>query len=115
MHEVSIAMSIVDLAEEEALNRGGLRVVAVHMRLGTLTGVVKDALLSSYEIASHDTTLAGSRLVIEDVPGMVYCPACAALRPVVALEWFSCSTCGGVASEIVQGKDMEVVSLEVEE
>ena len=115
MHELSIAMSIVDLAQEESENRGGLRVNAIHLRLGTLAGVVKDALLSSYEMASQDTPLAGSRLIIEDVPGMVYCPDCAAPRPVRNSEWFCCSTCGAIASKILQGKELELVSLEVEE
>jgi len=51
MHELSIAMSIVDLAQEEADRRGGVQIKAVHLRLGLLSGVVKDALLSSYEMA----------------------------------------------------------------
>jgi hydrogenase nickel incorporation protein HypA/HybF len=114
MHELSIAMSIVELAEEESERRGGLRVRAVHLRLGLLAGVVKDALLSSYEMACEETSLAGSHLVVEEVPGVVYCPACDARRPVRSSEWFSCSACGGVASEIVAGKELEVVSLEVE-
>ena len=114
MHELSIAMSIVELAEEESERRGGLRVRAVHLRLGLLAGVVKDALLSSYEMACEETSLAGSHLVVEEVPGVVYCPACDARRPVRFSEWFSCSACGGGASEIVAGKELEVVSLEVE-
>lgn len=114
MHELSIAMSIVELAEEESQSRGGLRVNAVHLRLGALSGVVKDALLSSYEMACHDTPLAGSRLVIEDVPGMIYCAVCDAPRSVRGSEWFCCSTCGAIASRIVQGKELELVSLEVE-
>jgi hydrogenase nickel incorporation protein HypA/HybF len=114
MHELSIAMSIVELAEEESQRRGGLRVTAVHLRLGLLAGVVKDALVSSYEMACEETALAGSHLVVEEVPGMVYCPACDARRPVRSAEWFCCSACGGVASEIVAGKELEVVSLEVE-
>ena len=51
MHELSIAMSIVEMAEEESDQRGGARVNAVHLKLGRLAGVVKDALLSSYELA----------------------------------------------------------------
>jgi Zn finger protein HypA/HybF involved in hydrogenase expression len=43
MHELSIAMSIVEIAEEEADQRGGARVSAVHLKLGALAGVVKDA------------------------------------------------------------------------
>jgi hydrogenase nickel incorporation protein HypA/HybF len=40
MHELSIAMSIVELAEEEA-ERRGVQVTAVHLKLGALSGVVK--------------------------------------------------------------------------
>jgi hypothetical protein len=35
MHELSIAMSIVHLATEEAAARGHARVLAVHLRLGS--------------------------------------------------------------------------------
>ena len=44
MHELSIAMSIVELAQEEGERRGA-RVNAVHLKLGALSGVVKDCLL----------------------------------------------------------------------
>jgi hydrogenase nickel incorporation protein HypA/HybF len=67
MHELSVALSLIELAEEEGERLGG-RVCAVHIKLGALAGVVKDALLFSYEIACQDTTLAGSQLVIEDTP-----------------------------------------------
>ena len=50
MHELSIAMSIVEMAEEESERRGGGHIQAVHLRLGLLSGVVKEALLSSYEM-----------------------------------------------------------------
>lgn len=114
MHELSIAMSIVELAEEESERRGGLQITAVHLRLGNLAGVVKDALLSSYGLACEDTPLAGSQLIIEEIPGMIYCPTCDAQRPVGSTEWFCCAECGSLASQIVQGKELEVVSLEVQ-
>lgn len=115
MHELSIAMNIVDLAQEESQNRGGLHVRAVHLRLGALAGVAKELLLSSYEMACHDTPLAGSQLVIEELPGMLYCPNCAQTRLVRGSEWFCCSVCGAIASKIVQGKELELVALEVVE
>ncbi|MFL6442932.1 MAG: hydrogenase maturation nickel metallochaperone HypA, partial [Candidatus Sulfotelmatobacter sp.] len=57
MHELSIAMGIVDAAMDEARQRG-VQVSAVHLRLGALSGVVKDALLFCYEVACQDTPLA---------------------------------------------------------
>jgi hydrogenase nickel incorporation protein HypA/HybF len=115
VHELSIAMSIVELAQEESQRRGGLRITAVHLRLGLLAGVGRDALLFSYQAACENTSLAGSQLVVEEVPGLVYCRKCAARRPVRSWEWFVCSECGSPVSEIVQGKELEVVSLEVEQ
>ena len=45
MHELSIAVSMVEMASEEALRLGAVRVNALHLKLGPLSGVVKDALL----------------------------------------------------------------------
>ena len=81
MHELSIAMSIVEMAEEESAQRDA-RVNAVHLKLGRLAGVVKAALLSSYELACEGTGLEGSRLIIEELPIIVYCPACLASRKI---------------------------------
>ena len=73
MHELSIAMSIVEMAqEEEAAKHGGVQVTAIHLKLGALSGVVKEALVSAYEMAREDTPLQGAALVIEEVPVMAF-------------------------------------------
>ena len=115
MHELSIAMSIVELAQEEAERRGGVQVTAVHLKLGTLSGVVKEALLASYQMACEDTELKDSRLVIEEVPVVVFCPSCRAQRPLRSVQLFCCSECGTPTAEIMQGKELEVVALEIQE
>jgi hydrogenase nickel incorporation protein HypA/HybF len=114
MHELSIAMSIVDLAQEEAQQRG-VQVSAVHLKLGALSGVVKDALLFSYEMACDDTPLKGTRLVIEEVPVVVFCPSCKAQRPLSSMQLFCCAECGTPCPDVVQGKELEVVALEIAE
>jgi len=107
-------MSIVELAEEEAARRG-VQITAIHLRLGALSGVVKEALLASYEMACDDSPLRGSRLVVEDVPVIVFCPSCQMQRPISSIQLFCCAECGTPTSEIVQGKEIEVVALEIEE
>src|SRR4030095_15328526 len=113
MHELSIAMSLVDLASEEAERIQG-RVIALHIKVGPLSGVFKDALLSSYEMASYDTFLQGSELMIEDVPIVIYCPRCRAERTVSSMQLLCCSVCSAPASKIMSGKELELVSLEIE-
>jgi hydrogenase nickel incorporation protein HypA/HybF len=115
MHELSIAMSIVEMAQEESDRRGGVLIRAVHLRLGLLSGVVKDALLSSYEMACEDTPLQGSQLLVEEVPVLVFCKVCNAQRPLHSTQLFCCSECGTPSGDVVQGKELLVVGLEVEE
>jgi len=113
MHELSIAMSIVDLAQEEAESRG-VRVLAVHLRLGPLSGVVSEALRGSFEIARTGTALEQSRLVIEETPIVILCPKCDSRRTVASMQWMRCPECGTPVRDVLEGADLEVTALEVE-
>jgi hydrogenase nickel incorporation protein HypA/HybF len=112
MHELSIALSLLDLVAEEAESRGG-RVVAVHLKLGPLSGVVKDALLSAYELAREGTPFAETALVVQDVPLIAWCPGCGVERGLNFPE-LCCPTCGEPTPDIKSGRELEVVALEIE-
>lgn len=107
-------MGIVDVALDEAQRRG-VHVNAVHLRLGALSGVVKDALLFSYQIACQDTPLEKSRLIVEDVPVTVFCPRCREPRTLTSIQSFACPTCGTATCDVLGGKEIEVLALEVED
>lgn len=113
MHELSIALSIVDVAAEEAERQGGGRVVAVHLKLGPLSGVVKEALTSAFELAREGSPLADCELIVEEVAVAAYCPACAAERPVASVQQMTCPDCGTPMPEVVRGRELEVVALEI--
>jgi hydrogenase nickel incorporation protein HypA/HybF len=113
MHELSIAASIVELAQEEAESRS-VRILAVHLRLGPLSGVVRHALLGSYEIACAGTALERSRLVIEDVPIVIFCAICGGERTVASVQSMQCPVCGAAAAEVLRGDELLVTALEVE-
>jgi hydrogenase nickel incorporation protein HypA/HybF len=114
MHELSIAMGIVEAATDEALRRG-VQVSAVHLRLGALSGVVKDALLFSWEVACQDTPLQGAQLIVEDVPIVVFCRRCNGERELTSMQSFACPQCHTPTMDIRQGKELEVFALEVED
>jgi hydrogenase nickel incorporation protein HypA/HybF len=69
VHELSIAVSIVEVAEEELARHGGERICAIHIQLGPLAGVAKESLLFSFGLACEGTRAEGSSLVIEDGEG----------------------------------------------
>jgi hydrogenase nickel incorporation protein HypA/HybF len=112
MHELSIAMGIVDIATEEADRRGADRVDVVHLKLGRMSGVVPRALLASYEMACEQTPLAGSRLEIEDVPVVIHCSSCSS-NVTIEGSVLVCPSCGTPSAAIVTGREIEVVALEL--
>jgi hydrogenase nickel incorporation protein HypA/HybF len=114
MHELSIAMSIVDMAQEEAIRRS-VHVDAVHLELGALSGVVKEALLFSYQVACGGTSLEGSRLVVTEVPIEVYCPECKTPKILSSIQWFCCPDCGAQTPEVIHGKELTITALELKQ
>lgn len=67
MHELSIAISILEIAEEESGRRGNALVEAIYLKLGDLSGVVKEALSSAFELAAEQSAFPHCRLVIEEI------------------------------------------------
>ena len=114
MHELSIALSIVELAEQEARARGGVHVNAVHLKLGLLSGVVKEALHFSYRISCEGTLLEGSELLIEETPAVIYCNECVAERPLTSIQSFFCPVCGTSTAKVLRGQELELVAMEIE-
>lgn len=114
MHELSIALSLIDLATEQAaeLAPGG-RVEALHLRLGPMSGVVEEALRFAFDLAAKGTEVDGSRLVIEHVPLIVYCPRCQDEREPSSPYSLICPDCQTPSPEVRQGRELELKALEV--
>jgi hydrogenase nickel incorporation protein HypA/HybF len=113
MHELSIALSILDLVGEESERRAS-RVRAVHLKLGPLSGVVKSALLSAFDLAREGGPLAATQLLIEETPLVGRCAPCAVDRTLASIQEICCPTCGAPTPDIVSGRELEVVALEIE-
>jgi hydrogenase nickel incorporation protein HypA/HybF len=114
MHELSIALNIVEVAEQEARRRGGVHVSAVHLKVGTLAGIVKEALRFSYAVSCEGTMLEGSELVIEEMPAVVYCDSCEVERSLSSPQAFFCPVCRTPTSKVIAGREVELVVMEME-
>ncbi len=114
MHELSIAHSLVELASHSASEAGATRVRAVHLRLGVISGVVRGALEFSYDIAIADTLLADSKLVVKELPVLVYCSACQAEVELKNVQRFRCPHCDRPSGDIRQGRELEIESIVID-
>lgn len=113
MHELSIACDLVEIAEAAARTAGAERVAVVYLKLGVFAGVVKEALLFGYDTAAKGTLLEGSRLEIEDVPLVIFCPACNRESLITSIQCLECPICANPVTEIRQGKELELTSMEI--
>jgi hydrogenase nickel incorporation protein HypA/HybF len=111
MHEVSIMAEAVRLAGEAAQKSGAKRVTAVKLRVGTLSGVVPDALRFAWDVVCRATMAEDARLEIETVPAAGWCATC---REEFACAEFvnECPRCHNVSGELRRGRELEIVSVE---
>jgi hydrogenase nickel incorporation protein HypA/HybF len=113
VHELSIAQSLIELACEAARDEGALQVVKLSVRIGSLSGVVKESLIFYVNLAAEDTACAGAVLAIEEVPLTVMCPSCLEAQTLVNFYEFRCPACGTPAPEVLTGRELDLVSIEV--
>ena len=114
MHELSIAYSLVESVAESAAAHGGGRVSVVRIQVGTLSGVVPEALRFSYDIATTGTVLAGSVLEIESVPISIWCEPCGGELVLPNSFRFACPDCGTPSADIRSGRELDIVNFELE-
>jgi hydrogenase nickel incorporation protein HypA/HybF len=114
MHELSIAMSVLDLVAEEAERRSNAVIKAVHVKLGPLSGVIKQALFSAFDLAREGTPQAACELVVEDVSVVMHCASCGVDYPAQSIQDLSCTKCGGINVTVISGRELEVSGLEIE-
>ncbi len=111
MHEVSIALAIVEQIDERAESLGG-RVHAVRVRIGALSGVVPSALEFAWDLATEGTASEGARLVIETVPLTIACERCGDVAvdgPPIPV----CPRCATPSSTILTGRELDIAAVEV--
>ena len=113
MHELSIALGVLDVAEEEAERHGGAHIAAIYLKLGPLSGVVKEALLSAYDLAREGTRFAECDLRIQEISIRAYCPKCETECSVESMQMLCCAVCGTPTPEVLTGRELEVAAMEI--
>ena len=107
MHELSIAHALVTSVTAAVADQPG-RVTEVHVRVGALSGVVREALEFAYDVAADGTPLAGSRVVVVEVPAVVHCASCDLDSELVERLFFACPVCGEPTGDVRGGHELDV-------
>jgi hydrogenase nickel incorporation protein HypA/HybF len=108
MHELGIAMRVIELAVESS---AGARVSRIVLEVGKLAAVLPDALRFCFAAAAEGTPAEGARLEIVEVPGRALCRACGG--SVELLRPFGRCSCGGSDLEWLSGEELRIKEMEV--
>jgi hydrogenase nickel incorporation protein HypA/HybF len=114
MHELSVALSLIDVINETLIREQGVRATRVTVELGQLSGVVPEALRTAFHSATRNTDLAPCELVLVDVPVSGWCNQCKSERPAASPSDHACAACGTAMPTLLRGKEMDVVELEMD-
>jgi hydrogenase nickel incorporation protein HypA/HybF len=110
MHELSIATSIIDIAEDFAREKHVEKILKIEVEVGKLSGVVRENLIFALEIAVKDTVLKDAEIIIDETEGRSKCNACGA--EFINNDWYTpCPNCHSLNFEIVAGKELRVKSI----
>ena len=113
MHEMSIAMSVLDSVRSEANRHRGARVCKVGLRIGEWAGVDPDALHFCFDALLQGTE-AAPELAIEFRPRKNHCDKCGNEFALKDFE-IKCPSCGESVTRPIGGNELELAYVELEE
>jgi len=113
MHELSLAMSMIELAEKEMKLSGSSSIISVNMLIGKLSGVEPESLEFMIGLAKKNTVLDQSVINFELVDGRGRCRSCYH-DFLIETSLPVCPECHGIAVDITAGNELRIVSMEVQ-
>ena len=112
MHELSVALGIVRIAEEETKKANANAVESIDLEIGTLAGIELDSLEFVWPAAVKNTVLEFAIKNIHLIQGKAICLDCNCDFEIQKI-YDSCPKCKSSLKGITQGKELRVKSLEV--
>ncbi|WP_291988899.1 hydrogenase maturation nickel metallochaperone HypA [Candidatus Accumulibacter sp. ACC007] len=113
MHEMSLAMGVLQLVEDAAREQRFQRVKTVFLEIGELAAVEPEAMRFCFDAVMSGTLADGALLKVIEVAGEGLCFNCnQTVR--LAARYDPCPACGGFPVQATGGTEMRVKELEVE-
>jgi len=114
LHELSIALEILDIVEKEARIHGASAVREVSLRVGDLSGVEVEPLTFSFDTVKKERELTRETVLeIDRVPVKIRCLPC-------GREYYNadhrvlCPQCQGFETQLLQGEELEIEEIEID-
>lgn len=110
MHELSIAQSIVGLAEHQAREHHSTSIEEVELEIGRLAGVELQTLEFAMQSAVKGTMLERAAVIWHYIDGEGSCTDCGTVFMLEAL-FSACPTCCSYCVKIIKGRELRIKSI----
>jgi hydrogenase nickel incorporation protein HypA/HybF len=112
MHELSVALSIVELAEKHAIKHNAEEIEELELEIGSLAGIELQSFTFALESSVKDTMLENAKIIRHDIAGEGRCNDCEKIFPVIEL-FTPCPYCNSFCVSVLKGKELRVKSIVV--
>ncbi len=113
MHEISVALNILEIVEKQCRDEGYRKVESVRVRVGKAAGILAEALAFAFESVKRGTIAQNADLIIDSIPLGGICHRCRAEfeteEPIVV----ECPICASPSFKINQGYELQIVEMDV--
>ncbi|MDR2147303.1 MAG: hydrogenase maturation nickel metallochaperone HypA [Tannerella sp.] len=110
MHELSLALNIVEIAEEKAKEKNASEIEEIELEIGRLAGVELQTFFFALESAVKGTILDKAHIVRHIIDGEGRCSDCGKTVEMTSLLT-PCPACGSYLINILKGKELKIKSL----
>jgi hydrogenase nickel incorporation protein HypA/HybF len=113
MHELSIAMALMEQVEEVRLANGGGKVIAVDVKVGAWQLVVPEILSGYFDQLAEGTPLEAAEIRIESVEATARCKECSEEFSVED-NFLVCPECGALGCTLLSGDELYLAGVELD-
>jgi len=114
MHEMSIALNILDIVEKELKKADGKKIERLNLVVGKLSGVVVESLQFALEASRNSSAIADAEIIIDEVAATMKCMNCD--FEFKADDFYTiCPKCNSFKHQIMTGKELFIKSLTIQQ
>jgi len=113
MHEMTIAMNIVDIVCKQANEEKAHKINSVELEIGSLSGIMIDSLKFCFETACKNTIANRAELNINEIEAMAFCKSCEKEFKIES-DFSPCPTCKNFNYEMKKGKELSIKSFNID-
>ncbi len=115
MHEVAIALGMVDELKRIALENNATKINNVKLKIGKMSGIVTDSLQFAFDaVKLEHPLLVDTEVFIEEIPLTYECNDCKVTFGADDIYFPSCPECKSNNLKLISGEEQDIENVELE-